>query len=266
MSKVLRTSHNAGFFSCCSIRLHDIIDYFNRNKELPERVDSSAQFAHYKSNPKQDLTELYFRTDFEANNELLITYNEPVNITNTGLEPQFSPYKQLNLSAVLPFVERYFTESCHVGYDVVNLFIRKYKIDIENTCAVFYRGNDKVTETSIATYDEFINKAKEVQKANPGIRFLVQPDETNFLHAFLKEFPDAIYFEETPHIQKKDSCVFYEVPVKERAEYAAKFLAAVKVIAQCKHLITHSGNGAIWSIFFRGNAENVHQYLIDRWV
>lgn len=262
MSKTLFTSHNAGFFSCCSIRLFDIINYFNRYKELPERVDSSAQFAHYKSNPKQDLTELYFSSCPKTP----IGYHGEIKVSYTDLEPQFSPYSQLNLYAVLPFVERYFTLSCHVQYDLYKFFIRKYNIDIDNTCAVFYRGNDKVTETSIATYDEFINKAKEVQKANPGIKFLVQPDETNFLHTFLKEFPDAIYFEETPHIQKKDSCVFYEVPVKERAEYAAKFLAAVKVISQCKHLIIHSGNGGCWSIFFRGNTENVHQYLINKWV
>jgi hypothetical protein len=33
--------HNAGFFSCCSVRLHMIIQYFNSYKKLPQIVNSS---------------------------------------------------------------------------------------------------------------------------------------------------------------------------------------------------------------------------------
>ena len=52
-------THNAGFFSCCSIRLHDIIMFFNTNKRLPDIVDSSTQFIWYKRYPR-DITFDYF--------------------------------------------------------------------------------------------------------------------------------------------------------------------------------------------------------------
>ena len=49
LKKVLKITHNAGFFSCCTIRLLEIINYFNLNKELPLIVDSSVQFEVYKN-------------------------------------------------------------------------------------------------------------------------------------------------------------------------------------------------------------------------
>lgn len=41
-------THNAGFFSCYTLRLYDIIFYFNKNKKCPKFVDSSCQFIDYK--------------------------------------------------------------------------------------------------------------------------------------------------------------------------------------------------------------------------
>lgn len=61
----LKTTHNktAGFFSNCSIRLNQIVNSFNENKELPQSVDSSEQFRNYKENvngPKKDLAKYFF--------------------------------------------------------------------------------------------------------------------------------------------------------------------------------------------------------------
>ena len=38
----------AGFFSCCSVRLHNIIEYFNKHRYLPIIVDSSEHYSLYK--------------------------------------------------------------------------------------------------------------------------------------------------------------------------------------------------------------------------
>ena len=59
--EMLRTKHNAGFFSCCSVRLHDIIAYFNTNKCLPKEVDSSGHFGLYKKDSDKDITYDYFK-------------------------------------------------------------------------------------------------------------------------------------------------------------------------------------------------------------
>ena len=50
MVKSLIITHNAGFFSCCSVRLHHIVRFINDFKKLPNSVDSSKQFEWYKQN------------------------------------------------------------------------------------------------------------------------------------------------------------------------------------------------------------------------
>ena len=67
--------HNdSGFFSCCSLRLNDIVDYFNNNKCLPETVNSSNQFTWYK--PKEfrnrDITYDYFENENALKNNITI--------------------------------------------------------------------------------------------------------------------------------------------------------------------------------------------------
>jgi hypothetical protein len=260
--KILKTIHNAGFFSCCSIRLLDIMVYFNQNSGLPDMVDSTEQFGLYKGYSQQNLIPFYFM----EKDDYAIPYSRIVEMTYAKEEPQFSDYKQICFTDTQPFIEKYFTPSFNVG-DFAYMLGEKYELDYENVCAVFYRGNDKSRETTIASYNVFIDKAKEIKQHNPLVKFLVQPDETEFLIEFCKAFPnDTIWFTETPHMPKKDSCMFFELPQVDRAEYGAKYFGAVLVLAKCKHMIIHSGNGAFWSVLYRGNTNNVHQFLNNKWL
>ena len=72
--------------------------------------------------------------------------------------------------------------------NLVDSLKNNYNIDYDNTCAVLYRGNDKNRETNMGSYYTYIEKTKEIQNKNPGIKFLVQTDETEFLNDFLKNF------------------------------------------------------------------------------
>ena len=73
---MIKIKHNAGFFSCCSVRLDKIINYYNKNRCLPERVNSRKQFKWYKPVGKEekDITYNYF----EKNNKMEIQYIENV--------------------------------------------------------------------------------------------------------------------------------------------------------------------------------------------
>ena len=62
MENKLVVTHDAGFFSCCTIRLRSIIDFYNLNGLLPD-VDSSRQWSNYKDDPSySDITHLLFNT------------------------------------------------------------------------------------------------------------------------------------------------------------------------------------------------------------
>ena len=101
---MLKIDHNAGFFSCCTIRLSKIIEYFNNNQKLPEEVDSSQQFNFYKS--KQcDITFQIFENYNNVNQ--MITYNSPIEMVYEKTENQFSDYSKLNFEKVVPFVKKY---------------------------------------------------------------------------------------------------------------------------------------------------------------
>jgi hypothetical protein len=77
--------------------------------------------------------------------------------------------------------------------DNVDLLIKKYNINLEKTCGVFYRGLEKSKETDIAPHEVFIEKCREIKNKNNDVTFFVQTDETEFLLNFLKEFPNSIF-------------------------------------------------------------------------
>ena len=257
---VLKVTHNAGFFSNLTVKLIEIVIYFNDKRFLPDVVDGSEQFIHYKSRAGDNMVEYYFE-----NNPMPIEYEKQIPLWYDCMAIQFDSYKNLPFEQIKPFVEKYFTPSENVQ-NCTRFFEERYNLDYNNLCSVFYRGNDKNREMEVSPYSIFINKAKEIKAKNPDIKFLVQPDETEFLEAFLAEFPDSIYFEETPHMRKKDSAMFFELPIEHRGEYGAKFFAAVLCLSKCKHVITHSGNGALWLSLYRGNADNVNQVFNNNWI
>lgn len=260
--KVLKTTHNAGFFSCCTIRLLDIIAYFNKNASLPDEVDSSEQFLHYKGYPGENMMPVYFNQEAE---QLDINCTYPVEIRMDCMAIQFDSYRNLDFKNITPFINKYFMPSANVLQYAAE-YTLKYKLDYSNLCSVFYRGNDKETEMKIAPYGLFIEKAHEIKAANPNIKFLVQPDEKEFLEVFLAVFPDSIYFAETPMLTKSNTSMFFQVPLSERPAYGAKFFAAVLALSQCKHVITHSGNGALWLALYRGHANNINQVFNNEWI
>eukprot|EP01035_Chromulina_nebulosa_P019774 gene19774-25712_t len=77
---------------------------------------------------------------------------------------------------------------------------------------------------------------KQVQLAHPNISFVLQSDETNFLEAALKSFPQATVFEENTHMRTM------------------------------KFVIICSSMGGLWATLFRGNIHNVHQFLEGEWI
>lgn len=252
----LVVSHNAGLFSCATIRLIEIIKFFNQNKRLPDIVDSSEQFAFYKKDLAEDIVPAFY-----ADKPNGITHGKEVVLTTEPGEVSFGDYSKFHFDEVVPFVYKYFSPSAVVE-GMVHKYWVKYLIDFENTCAIFYRGNDKQKECVVTPYQDFIDKAREVLEANPKIRFLVQPDETEFLHAFTAAFPDrCFYFEETPHMRKKNSAIFFELKPEKKTEHGQLFLAAVMIMAKCKHVIIHSGNGSMWLSLYRGNCDNVYQFM-----
>lgn len=257
----LHITHSAGFFSCSTVGLLRILDFFNTNKKIPEILDRSKQYTYYTSEDR-DPAKYYFNEKSETS----ITYQAPIRITDEPEEDQFSDYKKINYKEIVPFLLKYFSPSKNID-DLALSYREKYKLDYDNLCAVYHRGTDKWTETPLADYEDFIQKAKEIQQNNPGIKFLVQTDENDFVRRFVEEFKEsAIILEEVARVDRNGPCVHFTIPSDKRIEHGSAYFASVLCLSKCKHIITHSGNGAMWCMFYRDNLNNIHQWLRDSWL
>ena len=247
--------HNAGFFSCCSVRLSDIVQYINHHKKIPEHVDSSNQFKWYK-NSDRDVTYDYFKEDTNVN----IT-NLTINYYHTY---QYHDYSTLD-PCIYPLVKKYFTPSQQI-IDMITKMENKYNLMYDNICVLFYRGNDKITETRLCGYDEYIMYAKEVLKKNPHVVFLIQSDETEFIEYMSKQFPKSFYFrDEIRHMKKCNNTV--DIVFKEKNDEFSKYYLAITVImSKCKFIICGSGNCSIWIMLYRGHSRGVYQNVNGRWI
>jgi hypothetical protein len=265
----LKVSHHylSGFFSCCSILLHNLVNYFNINKSLPLDVNSSDMFHFYKNpdNINEDVTYDYFKKFNDKNNNFTFEYNSYVNYHHIH---QYENYKNLDYRNLNNFIVKYFSPSQYI-IDIINKIEEKYIKNIyyyDNICVLFYRGNDKVTETKLCEYSEFIIKAKEILSKNSNVVFLIQSDETEFIETMLKEFNNSFYFkDEIRHMTKRNSTtdiVFNNL----NKEYSKYYLAITIIMAKCKYIICTSGNCSIWIMLFRMHANNVIQYLHDKWI
>jgi hypothetical protein len=151
--------------------------------------------------------------------------------------------------------------------DIITNMEKKYSIDYKNICVLFYRGNDKNTETKICGYNEYINIAKQILHKCPQIQFLIQSDETEFITKIMSIFPNnSFYFnDEIRHMNKCNSTVDKCMKL-ENYKYSKYYLAITLIMSKCKYIICGSGNCSIWIMLYRENNNNVYQNLNGKWL
>jgi hypothetical protein len=236
-----------------------IINYFNSTKKIPDEVDSSEQFSWYK-NEKRDITFDFFE-HYKNRNDI----HNCANINYHQLY-QFTNYKNLDFANICPFVRQYFSPSQQIK-EIIQNIENKYNLDYSNICVLFYRGNDKITETPISSYEDVIEKARFVLNENPMTMFLIQSDETEFIEKMTNVFPtNSFYFkDEIRHIPKQNNTV--DVVLKEtNYKHSQLYLAITIIMSKCNYIICGTGNCSIWIMFYRENANNVYQFIQNKWV
>ena len=116
--------NTGGFFSCSSVRLEAIIDYFNKN-DIPAYIDSSIQYDFYKTHLEKekdkDICENYFLSDTRENikKDIKIEYSN---------QDQFKKYNVIDYTNICPFVRRYFSPANNIK-SIMKYIENKYNID-----------------------------------------------------------------------------------------------------------------------------------------
>lgn len=261
---MLCIKRGSGFFSCCSVKLGQIVLFINENKKIPDIVDSSKQFHWYKKNKedrknKKDITFDYFEN-----------YN---NITDINIiysidyyhNYQYNIYQKIDYKGLKPLIKKYFSPSVEIKKIIKNIE-EKYKLVYKNICVLFYRGNDKNKETIKCSYDEYLNYANILLLKNPKVVFLIQSDESEFIKFMRNKFPNnSFYFkDEIRHMTKCNSTVD-KVMASLNYIFSKKYLAITIIMSRCKYIICGSGNCDIWIMLYRGNSKNVLQNRMNSW-
>lgn len=243
---MIKVTHNCGFFSCCSVKLHYIIEYFNKEKTLPEKVDSSEQFLIYKPLHmlKEDITYHFFK---ELNNTP-ITYTTHINYTWNS---QFEPFTNLDFQSLKPFIDKYFSPSNNI--EELSYFLKnKYNIDFENCCGVYFRGTDKYKETKLPSILSYIEKMKTIHNK----LFLVQSDDIHFINSIKIEFPNCIIIEENIISSTKNG-IHNEHSFNENYHLIHYFFATLLILSKCNTLICNTSNCSLWMALYRNSSSNI---------
>lgn len=250
--------HDAGFFSICTICLLDIIEtikFLNKNNIKYNNIfiNTSQTFKLYKINNNNNFYD-YFKQNSNLDN---------INIINEKLESiiAFIPFKTLNYNILNNYINSFFQPNDDIC-KIINDIESKYNLDYENICCIFYRGLDKIRETIIPSYNDFYDKIKNETKEKKHLKFLLQSDETEFLQYFKEKFTNNIIFnEEIRHLPKQNTLVEKLSSNEANNKYSQYFLAIVYIMSKCKYVYCNTSNISLWIALFRGNTNNLHQYL-----
>ena len=241
-----------GFFSCCSLKLHDIIEYVNSYKKLPINVDNSLLLDVYKKEGEHDITFNYFKHYNDINiPEYIYEYID----FHEGYEN--IKFSHLNYEKISPFIKKYFSPSDEI-LSKINKLEKKYIINYNNICVLFFRGNDKRREIKLPEYSKYVEIADKIMQENSDISFLIQSDETEFIEFMSKKYSNSFYFkDEIRHISRSN---YTTDNIKRNIDiYSQYFLAITMIMAKCKFVVCTNGNCSLWIALFRGNSNNLLQ-------
>jgi len=241
---LLKLNHSAGVFSCYTIRLEAILDYFNTFKRPPDVIDSSVQFSMFKDVWARDVSDGFFRQDEVV---LIPEYDHPIKSTSDEREQQFSDYSNINFSDIQPFVDKFFWNSDWIAKRVREIHSRLPTLSDE-FCGVLYRGTCKKLETIQPSHSEFIERVVQFKQKHPGIKFFIQTDE-------------PCLFAMAERRLGHENCFLEPIQGASKLATVQNYVANVIAMSRCKHLITTSGNGEYWMRLFRGNNDNCTQWL-----
>lgn len=254
--------HNYGFFSCCSVRLHDIIQYFNLHKTLPDSVDSSTLYDMYKPKGKTDITFDLF--EHYNTQDIDIKYNGDLYIDINNF--QFENYRNAPYRPIFPFVKKYFTPSVLI-LEKSKSFISEYNIDVDNCVAVYYRGTDKSNETKLGSYELYYQKLLEISDKFPNSQILLQTDTSQFIDFMRLKLGSniPIIINHTKNTYSS-SGIHYLQTQNENYTEIQNLLAICLIISKCQSVIMSSGNVSTWIMHYREHPDNIHQYLNGNWI
>ncbi len=251
--------HSSGFFSCCSIAMHNISVFIENEGYIPN-VDFSETFLKYMDANCSTGNDVYKQCFQLQEDKTSLTKPESFEFGKSSL----FPYIEENYCDLKFFLEKWFHPSKEV-LRIKRFLYSKYKIESENTLCVCFRGTDKYKDIEETSYETFCSKVDYLMSKSGLNAILVQTDQEQFLDYFTKNFSayNIIVIAENPRRTDQEQVAF-KLDVDKRVRSAQLFLATMLIMAESRYIINHTGNVARWINLFRGGAFNTIQYMTEQ--
>lgn len=243
---------NCGFYSN-EFQVFNSLLVLLRHGIIPERIDYSLGYRHFKKDPNQDIYLDFHKINEKIDLDLFVDIPLP-----DSNKCQFDLYR---FDIYNKIRDRFFNPSDLI-VERKNILINKYKFDPQKTISVLYRGTDKSTELKLGSPTEYLKVVKNILKNNPDFKVLLQADQTQVIQYFYDQLGDIlITFEETPSTSSnKVIWSLIEQSDKDSIDWSQWFDAALRCVSECKYLVNHTGNVAFFANLHRGNVNKVYQF------
>lgn len=240
-------THNAGLFAIASGVIWDLSNMSGSVK----KVNSSFGCGLYKNRPFQNVWPLLFSQPKKPLKVSFRDQSSPSFVEFWKYDYSTLPLRALNLEA------QKFTAPSRSVLAIGESLEKEYGLNLTNLIGVHYRGTDKYLEIPVS---EISNWEAAIENARHGLikpRILVLSDDFGILNHFKAKFDGSFSIDKLTsgsgdigaHFTKKAN------PLQE----AQIFLALVYIVSKSSKLITHTGNGALWEVIYRGHTEGVTQ-------
>lgn len=154
---------------------------------------------------------------------------------------------------------------------IKNQFKKQYNFNPDKGACAYYRGSDKIKETSLPSYGTYIEPIRNIKRDHPEITdFLVQSDDPFFHSHVYKPFENNVIIEQLneniDRANQEAGCHFIGTS-EYRERHVKSFLAALLLMAECKHIIIPSTNAGRWICTLNDSERNITQLIMHaNWI
>ena len=245
-------TYNAGLLSCSSVTLSDI----TTSGRTLRKIKSNFGMSLYKKWLLRNNWKSFFQIPIQANSSQLAS-TESETYPKDIHDWWGKDYVSIPFKAVQEPVGLYFRLSPKV-VKLSDGFVEKYGINLEETIGVHYRGTDKQTEIETPSLMEFISQTRQFMQGMAKPKILLLTDEPEVIVGFEAAFPKAV-ITINELAAPGGSIGAHILDSKEPEVQGQIFLAILSLVSKCKKVVTHTGNGALWEVLFRGSTEGLKQ-------
>jgi hypothetical protein len=245
-------TYNAGLLSCSSVTLSDI----TTSGRTVRKIKSNFGMSLYKKWLLRNNWKSFFQIPILTNSSQLASAQSEIYPKDIH-DWWGKDYASIPFKTVQEPIGLYFRLSPEV-VKFSDSFVDKYEISLEETIGVHYRGTDKQTEIETPSLTQFISQTSQFMQEMANPKILLLTDEPDVVAGFEAAFPKAVITISELAVPG-GSIGAHILDSKEPEVQGQIFLAILSLVSKCKKVVTHTGNGALWEVLFRGSTEGLKQ-------